>query len=142
VSQADVDVVLAQFAAVNERDFERAMDRYAEDVRLFASPASGPKAGVFEGKEAVGEWFGDWFRTFAPGYRFEVEEARELDSGVIFILATHGGRGRMSGAEVRGETGYLYRVRGGKVSQVGFYADREEAVEAAGLPEWSGAQTD
>jgi hypothetical protein len=33
-------------------------------------------------------------------------------------------------------------VRGGKVSQVGFYADREEAVEAAGLPEWSGAQTD
>jgi ketosteroid isomerase-like protein len=142
VSQPDVDVVLAQFAAVNERDFERAMDRYAEDVRLFASPASGPKAGVFEGKEAVGEWFGDWFRTFAPGYRFEVEEARELDSGVIFILATHGGRGRMSGAEVRGETGYLYRVRGGKVSQVGFYADREEAVEAAGLPEWSGAQTD
>jgi ketosteroid isomerase-like protein len=142
VSQPDVDVVLAQFAAVNERDFERAMDRYAEDVRLFASPASGPKAGVFEGKEAVGEWFGDWFRTFAPGYRFEVEEARELDSGVIFILATHGGRGRMSGAEVRGETGYLYRVRGGKVSQVGFYADREEAVEAAALPEWSGAQTD
>jgi ketosteroid isomerase-like protein len=142
VSQPDVDVVLDQFAAVNERDFERAMDRYAKDVRLFASPASGPKAGVFEGKEAVGEWFGDWFRTFAPGYRFEVEEARELDSGVIFILATHGGRGRMSGAEVRGETGYLYRVRGGKVSQVGFYADREEAVEAAGLPEWSGAQTD
>jgi ketosteroid isomerase-like protein len=142
VSQPDVDVVLDQFAAVNERDFERAMDRYAEDVRLFASPASGPKAGVFEGKEAVGEWFGDWFRTFAPGYRFEVEEARELDSGVIFILATHGGRGRMSGAEVRGETGYLYRVRGGKISQVGFYADREEAVEAAALPEWSGAQTD
>jgi ketosteroid isomerase-like protein len=142
VSQPDVDVVLEQFAAVNERDFERAMDRYAEDVRLFASPASGPKAGVFEGKEAVGEWFGDWFRTFAPGYRFEVEEARELDSGVIFILATHGGRGRMSGAEVRGETGYLYRVRGGKISQVGFYADREEAVEAAALPEWSGAQTD
>jgi ketosteroid isomerase-like protein len=83
VLQPDVDVVLDQFAAVNQRDFERAMDRYAEDVRLFASPASGPKAGVFEGKAAVGEWFGDWFRTFAPGYRFEVEEARELDGGVI-----------------------------------------------------------
>ena len=76
MSQPDVDVVLDQFAAVNGRDFDRAMDRYAEDVRLFASPASGPKAGVFEGKEAVGEWFGDWFRSFARGYRFEVEEAR------------------------------------------------------------------
>ena len=45
-------------------------------------------------------------------------------------------------AEVRGETGYLYRVRKGKVSQVGFYAGREEALEAAVLPEWVGAQTD
>ena len=142
MSQPEIEVVLDQFAAVNERDFERAMDRYADDVRLFASPASGPKAGVFEGKETVGEWFGDWFRTFAPGYRFEVEEARELDSGVILIFATHGGRGRRSGAEVRGETGYLYRVRKGKVSQIGFYAGREEALEAAALPQWSEAQTD
>ena len=35
---------------------------------------------------------------------------------MIFIFATHGGSGRLSGAEVRGETGYLYRVRNGKVS--------------------------
>ena len=116
------------------------MDSYAEDVRLFASEASGPKAGSYEGKEAVGDWFGDWFRTFAPGYRFEIEEARELDDGVILIYATHGGSGRLSGAEVHGETGYLYRVRGGKVSQVGFFSGREEALEAASLPEWSDPQ--
>jgi len=142
VSQADVEVVLDQFAAVNERDFKRAMDRYAQDVRLFASEGSGLKAGVFEGKEAVGEWFGDWFQSFAPGYRFEIEEARELDEGPILIFATHGGRGRLSGAQVRGETGYLYRVRDGKVTQVGFFASRAEAVEAASLPEWSEDETD
>ncbi len=142
MSQADVDVVLDQFAAVNERDFARAMDRYADDVRLFASEESGLKAGVFEGKEAVGEWFGDWFRIFAPGYRFEIQEARELDSGAVLIFATHGGHGRLSGAEVHGETGYLYRVRDGKISQVGFFSGREEALEAASLPEWSGNETD
>ena len=142
MSQADVDVVLDQFAAVNERDFERAMDRYAQDVRLFASEGSGLKAGLFEGKEAVGEWFGDWFRIFAPGYRFEIQEVRELESGVVLIFATHGGRGRLSGAEVRGETGYLYRVRDGKVTQVGFFASREEALEAASLPEWSKGETE
>jgi ketosteroid isomerase-like protein len=142
VSQADVDVVLDQFAAVNERDFERAMDRYAEVVRLFASEESGLKAGLFKGREAVGEWFGDWFRIFAPGYRFEIQEARELENGVILIFATHGGRGRLSGAEVRGETGYLYRVRDGKVTQVGFFASREQALEAASLPEWSKPETD
>jgi ketosteroid isomerase-like protein len=142
VTQADVDVVLDQFAAVNERDFQRAMDRYTDDVRLFASGESGPKAGRFEGKEAVGEWFGDWFRTFAPGYRFEIQEARELDSGVIFVFATHGGKGRLSGAEVHSETGYLYRVRNGRVSQVGFFSGRNEALEAAMLPEWSDPETD
>lgn len=135
-------MVLDQFAAVNERDFQRAMDRYAEDVRLFASEESGPKAGSFEGKQAVGDWFGDWFRTFAPGYRFEIEEVRELGNGVIFIFATHGGSGRLSGAEVHGDTGYLYRVRNGKVSQVGFFSGRKEAMEAASLPAWSDPETD
>jgi ketosteroid isomerase-like protein len=142
VSEQDIEVVLDQFAAVNERDFERAMALYADDVTLTASPESGPKAGTYEGREPVGEWFGDWFRAFAPGYHFEIQEARELGPGVVFLFATHGGRGRLSGAEVQGETAYLYRVRAGKVSQVGFFASRNEALEAASLPEWSGAETD
>ena len=141
MSQADVDVVVGQFEAVNERDFQRAMNSYAEDVRLFASEESGPNAGSFEGKEAVGDWFGDWFRTFASDYRFEIKESRELDNGVIFIFAAHGGYGRLSGAEVHGQTGYLYRVRNGKVSQVGFFSGRQEALEAASLPEWSEPET-
>lgn len=142
MSQADVDVVLDQFAAVNERDFKRAMDRYAEDVALYASAESGPKAGVFEGKEDVGEWFGDWFRAFEHDYRFEVDEARDLGGGLVFLHAAHHGRGRLSGAPVEQENSYLYRVRGGKVSQVGFFATREEALEAASLPEWSERKTD
>jgi ketosteroid isomerase-like protein len=142
MSEEDIAVVREQFEAVNSRDFPRAMDLYADDVRLFASHESGPKAGVYEGKEAVGEWFGDWFRSFAPGYRFEIQEARELDGGVIFLFATHAGRGRVSGVEVRGETAYLYRVLAGKVSQVGFFSGREEALEAVSLPEWSEAKTD
>jgi ketosteroid isomerase-like protein len=137
VSERDIEVVLDQFAAVIERDFERAMDRYADDVTLTASVASGPKAGTYEGREAVGEWFGDWFRAFGTDYHFEIHEARELPGGLIFLFAAHGGKGRASGVEVQGENAYLYRVTDGKVSQVGFYATREEALEAAELPEWS-----
>jgi ketosteroid isomerase-like protein len=86
------------------------------------------------GKEAVGEWFGDWFRQFAPDYRFEVEETRDLGDRV-FLVATHHGRGRVSGAPVSDSTAYLYTVRGGKVSRVEAWDDREEALEAAGLSE-------
>jgi ketosteroid isomerase-like protein len=133
----DIEIVRDQFAAVNDRDFARAMAHYGEDVTLFASERSGLKAGTYSGKEAVGEWFGDWFRAFGADYRFEITETRELPGGLIYVYARHGGRGRTSGVEVGGENAYLYRVHDGKVVQVGFYASREEALEATALPEWS-----
>ncbi|MFL5906181.1 MAG: nuclear transport factor 2 family protein [Solirubrobacterales bacterium] len=138
MSEADVDVVRGQFAAVNKRDFARAMDLYADDVTLTVGVnARLMNPGVYEGKEAVGEWFGDWFRTFAADYRFEIEEARTLEGGAVFVHANHRGSGRRSGVEVHREDFYLYRVSGGKVSRVGFFGSRDAALEAASLPEWS-----
>jgi ketosteroid isomerase-like protein len=143
VSEADIEVIRDQYAATNRRDFPRVMDMYADDVILRVPQVEGvPNPGTYEGKEAVGEWFGDWFRTFEPGYSFEIQEIRELEEGLVFMFATHGGRGRMSGAEVHGETGYLYRVRNGKISEVGFFATPDDALGAASLPEWSGPKTD
>jgi ketosteroid isomerase-like protein len=135
VSEQDVEIVLDQFQAVNERDFARAMGRYAEDVVLVVPAVeSAPEPGTFEGKEAVGEWFGNWFRAFRRDYHFEIEEVREIDD-LVFIVARHGGRGRISGIEVQGQLSYLYRVRDGKVAHVRIYPTPEEALEAAGSPE-------
>jgi ketosteroid isomerase-like protein len=143
VAEADLDVIREQYAATNERDFERVMSYYTDDVVLHVPRLREvQKPGIYEGREAVGEWFGDWFRVFAHDYRFEIREIGELETGVIFVYATHGGTGRLSGAKVHGENFYLYRVRAGKISQVGFFQARADALDAASLPEWSGAQTD
>jgi ketosteroid isomerase-like protein len=131
VSQADVQVVVDQFAAVNERDFERAMSMYADDVELFVDPRAFLECGKFQGREAVGEWFGNWFRTFERDYRFDIEEARDLGQAVL-LVASHRGRGRASGAEVHGRNGYIYRVRDGKIVGAEIYPGREEALEASG----------
>jgi ketosteroid isomerase-like protein len=141
VSQADVDVVRAQFAATNERDFPRAMGFYADDVVLVVAPEWGITAGRYEGKTAVGEWFGDWFRQFADDYHFEIIEARDLGGGVVFLDAKHGGSGRASGVTIGSESGYLYRVVEGKITQVQLFARPAEALEGASLPEWSGGET-
>jgi ketosteroid isomerase-like protein len=141
MSQADVDVVLDQFAATNERDFARAMDMYAEDVVLVIAEEWGITAGRYEGKPAVGEWFGDWFRQFADDYRFEIIEARDLGGGVVFLDAKHGGSGRASGVAIGSESGYLSRVVDGKVTQVALFATPSDALEAASLPEWSESET-
>jgi ketosteroid isomerase-like protein len=142
VAAEEVQVIRDQFAATNERDFERAMELYTDDVVLIASEQAGPNPGTYEGKQAVGEWFGDWFRTFDHDYRFEIDEARKLPEGPVFIFARHGGSGRLSGVEVHSANAYLYRVRAGRISRVGFFATREEALNAASLPEWSGTETD
>ena len=128
MSELDIEVVRDQFEAVNERDFERAMDHYAEDVVLIV-PVE-PNPGTYRGKEAVGRWFGEWFQVFGRDYRFQIDEAREVGE-VIFIHAKHGGHGRSSGVEVRGESSYLYRVRDGKVARVELYWERADALAAA-----------
>jgi ketosteroid isomerase-like protein len=96
MSQENVEIVRDQFAATNERDFPRAMGHYAENVQLVVDPAALLEGGTFTGRDAVGEWFGNWFATFEPGYHIDVEEARDL-GGVILLVASHRGRGRSSG---------------------------------------------
>ena len=130
MSQHDVDIVLEQFAATNERDWERAMSFYAEDVELEVMADAFLGRGTFSGREAVGQWFGDWFATFEPGYRFDVTEARDL-GGAVLLVADHGGRGRSSGVEVHGETAYLYTVRDGKIVRAELYRDRASALDGA-----------
>jgi ketosteroid isomerase-like protein len=117
------------------------MSYYADDVVLVVEEGF-LNTGTFEGKGAVGEWFGDWFRAFGPDYRFDIIESRDMGGGLVFLFATYGATGRASGAEVRDARAYLYRVRGGKITRVQLFLTPEAAVEAAALPEWSAAQTD
>jgi ketosteroid isomerase-like protein len=128
MSEQDIEVVREQFEAVNQRDWERAMDLYADDVVL--EVGWGPEPGTYEGKEAVGRWFGNWFQMFDSDYRFELEELRAVGDAV-FLWTRHGGHGRTSGAEVRGDSTYLYWVRGGKVARIQMYDTREKGLAAA-----------
>jgi ketosteroid isomerase-like protein len=132
MSQENVEVVCDLFAATNERDFPRAMSHYAEDVVLVADAFL--ESGTFEGRNAVGQWFANWFRAFEPDYRFDIQETQDLGDAV-FLFATCYGHGRTSGVEVHGQTGFLYRLRGGKIVRVELYPSRAEALEAAGLRE-------
>jgi ketosteroid isomerase-like protein len=141
VSQDPIEVIRDQFSATNERDFGRAMTYYADDAVLVVEEGF-LNTGTFEGREAVGEWFGDWFRAFGADYRFAIDEIRELEPGLVFLIASYGGSGRTSGVEVSDRRAYLYRVENGKITRVQLFIGAESALEAASLPEWSGAQTD
>jgi ketosteroid isomerase-like protein len=134
MSQENVEIVREYFETVNDGDFARAMRYYADDVELVAPDEVFLEAGTFTGKDAVGLWFGNWFRAFQRGYRFDLDEIREVGEAV-FVLAHHQGRGKSSGAEVRMSTAYLFRVAGGQIGKIELFPDRRSALEAAGLSE-------
>jgi ketosteroid isomerase-like protein len=132
MSQENTEVVRAYFETVNDGDFARAMHYYADDVELVATDEVFLEAGTFTGRDAVGLWFGNWFRAFQRGYRFDLDEIREVGEAV-FVLAHHRGRGKTSGAEVRMSTAYLFRVASGQISKIELFPDSRSALEAAGL---------
>jgi ketosteroid isomerase-like protein len=136
MSQENVELVVEQFEHTNARDFAGVMDTWADDLTLvlhgdFAAFSSTPT-----GRAAVGEWFGDWFRQFGPDYRFDIEESRDCGDRV-FVVASHHGHGRRSGATVEQRTAYVYTLDYGKVTRIEVWTgdDRAKALEAVGLSE-------
>ena len=133
MSRENVEVVLDQYAATDERDFRRAMSHYAEDVEMVVP--TGIRAGTFKGPQAVGDWFGDWLSTFARGARFDIEEITEADDGSVLLVAKHHAIGRASGVEIEGEVVWHYRLRYRKIVRVTAYEDRAAALQALALEE-------
>ena len=133
MSQENVEIVRDQYAATNERDFRRAMSHYAEDVEMVIP--SGIRAGTFKGRQAVGDWFGDWLATFDRDARFDIEEIIDLDDCSVLLVATHHASGRASGVEVEEPVIWFVRLRGGKITYLKTYESRVEALKAVGLEE-------
>jgi ketosteroid isomerase-like protein len=134
MSQENVEVVRDYFAVTNDGDFPRVMGFYAEDVELIIPAHAFLEPGTFSGREAVGRWFGDWFRTFRRGYHFDLEEVRDLGE-LVFAAVRHGGLGKASGAEVHATMNYLFGIRDGKIARLELFPDRSQALDAAGATE-------
>jgi len=113
---SDVDVIRAQYEAVNERDFERAMSHYAEDVVLVVHDGLAP--GTYEGADALGRWYGDWFATFDRDSHFDITRLEPRVDGSILLVADYQGSGRASGAKIEGNVVWLYRLSEGKIIRV------------------------
>ena len=76
----------------------------------------------------------DWERWASAFEELNVTFEEIIDAGdQVLVVAHHQGRGRASGVEVDARFYEVYTLRGGKVSRVDEYAEREEALEAAGL---------
>jgi ketosteroid isomerase-like protein len=131
MSQENVDIVREQFEATNRRDFARPMADWADEIEVIAREDI--RSGTYSGREAAGEYFGSWFRTF-QAVHFDLRQIRAKGDAVA-VSAHHRARGRHSGIEVTDEFFYEYRLREGKIVRIKFHNSWPQALEAVGLRE-------
>ena len=130
LAQANCDVIRDYFEAANRREFDTVMAIYADDV-VMVIPADWLVGGTFEGKEAVGRWFGDWYRTFDGGPQFDLQQIEGIADAVV--LTAHAcSRGAMSGVELESTYHYVFRLRDAQIAHIRFYESWAQALEAAG----------
>jgi ketosteroid isomerase-like protein len=79
------------------------------------------------------------FLTVWDDYRVEAREYRELDDERVLVALRARGRGKASGVDIgawtaaRGSAN-VFHVRGGKVTRLVSYFDRDRALVDVGLP--------
>ncbi|MEK6327054.1 MAG: nuclear transport factor 2 family protein [Actinomycetota bacterium] len=94
-----------------------------------------PDEGVFRGRKAYRSFLEGGFDVWAE-FRVEVEELLDAGDAVVsFIRSVAVGHG--SGAEVEERIAHVAWMRDGTPYRVKVFADRERALEAAGLSERS-----
>jgi ketosteroid isomerase-like protein len=140
VASANVDLVRSIFAAWERGDFSSA--EWADPEIEYVIADFGPASGSWSGPAGMAEGFRSILGAWEE-YRTEAVEYRELDHERILVLAHMSGRGKTSGLELgqlRTKGADLFHVRGGKVTRLVLYFDRERALVDLGLASQPGSQ--
>lgn len=132
MSQENVESIGRAYERWNQGDFEWAT-LVAPGFEYQASSAAPGLSGRHQGLEGFMRFLEQFWEEFDDA-QVEPQELIDTGDGVLAVM-TFRGRGRQSGVEVNMEVFQLWTFRDGKVIRGQGFADREEALEAAGLEE-------
>jgi len=127
-----VELARRGYELFNARDLS-AFFALFDSTFVYRNRTDEPDARVFRGLEDYMGYVASLFDTF-DYLRFDVHEVVDLGEQVV-VVTDPLGRGRESGADVRGAYVFLWTIRDGRAIDVREYATKEEALEAAGLSE-------
>ena len=132
MTSANLDIVRSIYADWEHGDYTRTEWADPEiDFEVADGPAPGSASGVDEMAERFQSILAAW-----DDWRSAAEEYRELDDERILVFVRRSGRGRVSGldlSKMRNQGAAIYHFRGGKVTKIVLYFDRERALSDLGL---------
>ena len=133
MSQENLKVVRAMIDAANRGDWDAAIKDAAPGFVWDNSRAIGTDNRVVLRSAAQTRDFFRGLTEIWESFRIEIDETIPIGEHVVVPHTTHI-RGR-DGIEAQARTTWLFTIRNGKIERVCLYQSKDEALEAAGLPE-------
>jgi len=127
MSQENVDAVRELFIALDNQDWEAALELFDPAVEWC------PTEGSYHGPEGVVRSLAEWLEPWEE-HHIEAEEFKGAGDQVLAVIHLTA-RGAGSGMEIDQRFFQVYAVRGGKITRMAEFVRRDEALEAAGLRE-------
>jgi ketosteroid isomerase-like protein len=132
MSRADIETLRIGYEAVSRGDWDAAT-RFAHPEFELHPADRVVNPGTYRGPEEVRRFFEDLFEPFEEVV-IEPEEFFERgDQIAVFVLTRFRPTGSI--AVVENRIGHLWTMREGKAMRLEIFPRREDALEAAGLPE-------
>jgi uncharacterized protein len=128
MSEENVELVRAGFAAYNRGDFDAMLETYDSEVEFVTL-----LLGNHHGKEALRGLYEE-NRKAVLGYRLDPEELIAANDKVIAVVRM-GGAGRVSQIGLGDLLAFLFTIKDGLVVRQETFRNKAEALEAAGLSE-------
>jgi ketosteroid isomerase-like protein len=133
MSQENVEIVRQGLEAFDRRDRAAWLAFVDQDCEV-VTDRLWPEAAPIRGREAAWEFY---VKVVEPFERYPVGNSKLVDAGAdkVLIHQRNNVRGRASGAEVEINYWVVTTFREGRIVRNEWFADRAEALEAAGLSE-------
>lgn len=132
MSEENIDLVKRVVGFVNERAIDEYLACCTEDVRLI-TPLAGVD-GAYDGREGIRRFFADVADT-GPDFKITIDRLEEVAPNRILALTRVTATFRASGIPTELITGHVYDIADGKIKLIRIFADRDQALEVAGLRE-------
>jgi ketosteroid isomerase-like protein len=138
-SSSNLDLVRSLYAAWERGDYFNSAEWADPEIEFVVR--DGLSATTWTGLVGMAEGWSSLLSAW-EGHRVEADEYREIDDERILVLDTVSARGKSSGldiGQVRGRTATLFHVRGGRITRLVVYADRDRALADLGRAAGGGA---
>ena len=133
MSEENVDVVKALFAAFADRDLDAAARVLHPEIEIRPAIVGGPEGIVYRGLSGNRQFWADIDAAWTE-FRIQPEEFRDL-GGQVLVLGRAFAHAPGSGIAPDEAAAWIAAVREGQIVRFRSFSKRREALEAAGLSE-------